>query len=122
MNCENCGAHCIIIWLTEDVYGNNYCPQCGELPTRPEPLRLEAIADLGRLPIYIKLPTVETPEWWNDGLWVFLRTHKQAQNGATTGYIFADAYGEFDFSAGDYGKTWLAYSRRPKEIERGEGD
>lgn len=101
------GVHGEFYPCKPDIYAETYEPD-----EPPQALRLENIADKGGLPIWFKPIGIDGPTW-TKGYWVFLRTHKQASNGVTVGYVFADAHGEIDCDASDYGETWLAYPTEP---------
>ena len=86
--CPYCHEHLAREW--------SYCPECGRPTDENKPLTLKQLRQMDGKPVWVECdPNVNTPGWYIIG--------------STEWYI--DGY---DDAEDDYGKTWLAYARKPE--------
>lgn len=125
--CELCKAKVIKIEVTTEKPDNAYyfhsdpavglmfCPMCGEPLTQPEPLSLERLKQMCKPepnkvydPVWIK--TISD----NKISCVISSKLLHGDHRYKTPRYWADAH-RVNLALEDYGKTWLAYTRKPRQ-------
>lgn len=118
MNCKYCDCHFMVLLLTEET-GSNFCPNCGEPLTQPEPLSLERLKQMDGEPVYIR--TGDGEQFWAiaaiDGECIFFHSADWDGNELDTDFYAMYCDLDPDGYFGLHVLGWLAYTHKPRQEE-----